>query len=111
MTVYSNYGAALAGAIVEHETGMHFEDYAETKILKPLGMHYATFREPYPARYAAQGYAAPMAADMTAHMSSGFQFNNGAYAEKSFEFLPHMAPAGAMSASAADMAVYMRALL
>ncbi len=111
LTVYSNYGAALAGAIVEHETGMKFADYAEARILRPLGTATMTFREPYPALLVARGFAAPMDAQVLANASSGFRVRDGGFVEQGWEFLPHMAPAGAMSASARDMAVYMGALL
>ena len=111
LTVYSNYGAALAGAIVEHESGQAFADYAEQRILRPLGLQTATYREPYPDSFTHRGFAGPMPADVAAHASSGFRFEHGRFVEQSWEFLPHMAPAGALSASARDMAVYMHALL
>ncbi|MGH8882931.1 MAG: serine hydrolase domain-containing protein, partial [Stackebrandtia sp.] len=36
--VYSNYGMALAGHVVEEVSGMPFHEYIDAKILKPLGM-------------------------------------------------------------------------
>ena len=48
LAVYSNYGAALAGALVAHIAGEPWQDYAERRILRPLGMATATYREPYP---------------------------------------------------------------
>ena len=42
--VYSNYGGALGGAIVAQVSSLAWEDYAEQKILRPLGMRQATFR-------------------------------------------------------------------
>ncbi|HEX4292859.1 MAG TPA: serine hydrolase domain-containing protein [Rhizomicrobium sp.] len=109
--VYSNYSAALAGAIVEHETDMAFADYAERKILRPLGLGTATFREPYPAALVGRGFPAPLPRETAARVASGFRFEDGRFVEQSWEFLPHMAPAGALSASARDMAAYMQALL
>ena len=38
LAVYSNYGAALAGALVAHVAGEPWQDYAEKHILRPLGM-------------------------------------------------------------------------
>jgi CubicO group peptidase (beta-lactamase class C family) len=109
--VYSNYGAALAGAIVEHETRRPFVDYAEQRILRPLHMDEASFREPYDARLMRRGLPAPLPPDLAAHAASGFRFADGRFQEQPWEFLPHMAPAGALSASARDMAAYMQALL
>ena len=45
---YSNYGATLAGYIVERVSGMPFDDYIDKNILGPLGMTTATFRQPLP---------------------------------------------------------------
>ncbi len=45
---YSNYGAALAGHIVERVSGQSFDDYIEQHLLFPLGMRHATFRQPLP---------------------------------------------------------------
>ena len=50
---YSNYGAALAGYIVQRVSGEPFDDYMERHIFGPLGMHHSTFREPLPATLAA----------------------------------------------------------
>jgi CubicO group peptidase (beta-lactamase class C family) len=46
---YSNYGASLAGLIVEQVSGEPFAEYIERHIYQPLGIRYATFREPLPA--------------------------------------------------------------
>ena len=56
---YSNYGAALAGYIVQRVSGMPFDDYIATHIFKPLHMLHSTFVQPLPANLApdmAQGY-------------------------------------------------------
>lgn len=45
---YSNYGAALAGYIVQRVSGQPFSDYVEQHILFPLGMRHSTFRQPLP---------------------------------------------------------------
>src|SRR2546430_294387 len=50
---YSNYGAGLAGYIVQRVSGMSFDDYLEQKIFAPLTMTYATFRQPLPERFQA----------------------------------------------------------
>src|SRR5262245_12167635 len=46
---YSNYGASLAGYIVEHVSGKPFNDYVAENIFKPLGMSRSTFVQPLPA--------------------------------------------------------------
>ena len=51
---YSNYGAALAGYIVERISKEPFERYIERHILVPLGMTHTTFDQPLPDRFAGQ---------------------------------------------------------
>ena len=112
LAAYSNYGAALAGALVAEVSGLAWEDYAEQRVLRPLGMTSATYREPYPAELArARGLPAPMPADVAAHLSAGWQVVAGHAVPQSTEFVEAVAPAGALSASALDMAVFLRALL
>lgn len=43
---YSNFGAALAGLVVEEVSGESFGQYVEKHILKPLGMRRSTFLLP-----------------------------------------------------------------
>jgi len=95
---YSNYASALAGYIVERVSGMPWEAYVEEHILEPLGMTYATARDPLPQ-------------DLAPHMSGGFAYEDGRFVAKPFEHLGAMAPAGSMSASAEAMAGFMMALL
>jgi CubicO group peptidase (beta-lactamase class C family) len=51
---YSNYGASLAGYIVERVSGMPFERYLDAHILAPLGMTRTSFDQPLPARFEGQ---------------------------------------------------------
>ena len=112
LAVYSNYGAALAGEIVAYETGMDFPTYAETHIFRPLGMTSTTYREPYPPDLAQErGLPAPIAPDLAARIAQGYRYVAGAYAPQPFEYVQQVAPAGALSSSANDMAKYMTALL
>ena len=112
LAIYSNYGAALAGALVAHIAGEPWQDYAERRILRPLGMATATFREPYPERIAAaRGLPEPMSPEILAKTTNGFSWSGGAYHAQQFEYISNYAPVGAMSASANDMAAYMQALL
>jgi CubicO group peptidase (beta-lactamase class C family) len=62
---YSNYGAALAGYIVERISKEPFERYIERHILVPLGMTHTSFDQPLPERFAAavsKGYRTASAA-------------------------------------------------
>ncbi len=94
---YSNYGAALAGYIVERTAGMAFTDYADMRLLHPLGMTQSTFRQPLPP-------------ELAPDMSTGYTYQNGAYLPGSFEFVvPY--PAGSMSVTALDMTRFMIAHL
>ena len=112
LAIYSNYGAALAGALVAHIAGEPWQDYAERRILRPLGMATATFREPYPERIAAaRGLPKSMSPEILAKTTNGFSWSGGAYHAQQFEYISNYAPVGAMSASANDMAAYMQALL
>ena len=112
LAVYSNYGAALAGALVAHVSGEPWQDYAEKHVLRPLGLIAATYREPYPAVLAkAQGLVDPMPPAVASQVTLGFSRAAGAFRAHGFEYVGDIAPAGAMSASANDMALYMQALL
>ena len=92
---YSNYGAGLAGYIVQRVSGQPFDDYIEQHIFQPLGMTHASFRQPLPANLA------PL-------MSQGFQVASGG--PKPFE-LVNPAPAGALAVSAMDITHFMIAQL
>lgn len=112
LSVYSNYGAALAGAIVEHESGMDWPSYAEARILRPLGMARATYREPYTPEIArANRLPEPAPGDVAAQISQGFRAQAGQMEAASFEYITQIGPAGGLSASANDMARYLQALL
>lgn len=95
VAAYSNYGMALAGYIVERVSGEPFDDYIAHHILEPLGMIRSTFKQPLPEELA------PMMAK--AYLTS----------EKPLGFIETIAdsPAGALSATGANMARFMRALL
>jgi CubicO group peptidase (beta-lactamase class C family) len=92
---YSNYGAALAGYIVQRVSGQPFEAYVEQHIFQPLGMTHASFRQPLPDSLkplAAKGY-------MTASTPA-----------LPFEVVG-LAPAGSSTISGGDMAHFMIAHL
>jgi CubicO group peptidase (beta-lactamase class C family) len=92
---YSNYGASLAGYIVERVSGEPFDVYLEKHIFQPLDMTHSSFRQPLPA---------PLAP----FMATGYRLASGA--AEPFEYVGPR-PAGSMSASADDMAHFMIAHL
>ncbi len=111
-SVYSNYGVALAGAIVAEVSGVAFEDYVEQRVLAPLGLQNTTFREPYaPGLVQGRGLPSPMSPALAADVADGFRWQGGAYVRQGFEYTVQFAPAGSASATPADMARYMIALL
>jgi CubicO group peptidase (beta-lactamase class C family) len=92
---YSNYGASLAGYIVQRVSGEPFEAYVQRHIFDPLGMANSTFVQPLPAA-------------MAPHMATGY-----ATWDKpgpGFEIID-MPPAGALSSTGDDMARFMIAQL
>lgn len=92
---YSNYGASLAGYIVQRTSGEPFDAYLENHIFKPLGMAHSTFRQPLPP-------------DLKPLMAEGYRPGN----DKPFGFeFVNAAPAGAMSTTGDDMAKFMIAHL
>ena len=96
VVAYSNYGAALAGYIVQRVSGQPFDDYVRDHILKPLGMNHSTFDQPLPA--ALRGDLA------TAYITVG--------GKTIVPFEPVQAwPAGSLTSSATDMAKFMIAQL
>ena len=92
---YSNYGAAVAGYIVQRVSGLSFEDYIEQKIFAPLGMHYASFRQPLPE-------------NLRPYMSKGYKVGSGE--PQPFEIVD-VGPAGSLSISGRAMAPFMIAHL
>lgn len=93
---YSNYGAALAGYIVQRVSGEAFDDYIERHIFAPLGMQHSTFRQPLPKQFEPE-------------MSKGYKL--GSEKPKPYELVGGLAPAGALAATGADMGRFMIAHL
>jgi CubicO group peptidase (beta-lactamase class C family) len=94
VSAYSNYGAALAGYLVERVSGLSFEDYVEARVLAPLGMSASSFRQPLPPALAAR-------------LATGYR---SSLEPGAFEW-DLAVPAGALSSTAADMARFMTAHL
>lgn len=95
IVAYSNYGAMLAGYIVQRVSGEPFDEYIERHIFRPLGMNHSTFQQPLPATLAKD-------------MSSGYFVASGK--PEPFEYV-EVAPAGALTSTATDMAHFMIAQL
>ncbi|MGH8042418.1 MAG: serine hydrolase domain-containing protein [Rudaea sp.] len=96
IVAYSNYGATLAGYIVERVSGEPFDQYIENHIYKPLGMDHSTFAQPLPPALAA-------------NISVGY---HSASNKKIIPFEAiEVGPAGSMSTTGTDMAKFMLAQL
>lgn len=105
---YSNYGAALAGEAVSYTSGKPYERLVEDEILGPLGMSHTTFRELHPLK---AGLPAPMPANLAHDVADGFRWTALGFQRRDYEFIEQIAPAGAASSTAGDMARYMLMLL
>jgi CubicO group peptidase (beta-lactamase class C family) len=92
---YSNWGAALAGYIVERVSREPYDTYIEHHILQPLGMSHTTFRQPLPV-------------SLAPFMAKGYELGTGPAQPYELISVP---PAGSAAASAADMAKFMIAHL
>jgi len=92
---YSNYGNALAGYVVEAVSGQPFEEYVAEHVLEPAAMASSTFEQPLPAALADQ-------------VSQGYRTSDDPASD--FEVVGQP-PAGALSATATDMARFMLAHL
>ncbi|HZQ42608.1 MAG TPA: serine hydrolase domain-containing protein [Acidobacteriaceae bacterium] len=90
---YSNYGITLIGYIVQRVSGEPFVDYVQHHIFTPLGMTHSTFQQPLPKGFVAtKGYL---------HTSVD---------DTGFEGVTEV-PAGGLSSTAADMAIFGQMLL
>jgi CubicO group peptidase (beta-lactamase class C family) len=95
MPAYSNYGASVAGYIVERVSGEPFDSYVQRHIFAPAGMTHSTFDQPLPA-------------GLKPYMSKGYK--PGTSEPQPYEVIG-MAPAGALASSGADMGRFMIAHL
>jgi hypothetical protein len=98
--------------IVVQVSKLPWDIYAEQRILRPLGLRTATFRENLPLDLTkARALPRPMDADAAAHLSEGFTWEGAQLQPAPAEYITHYAPAGALAASASDMTFYMQAFL
>ncbi|OYR58460.1 serine hydrolase domain-containing protein [Halorubrum halodurans] len=91
---YSNYGAALAGHVVAEVHDTTFEEHVQAEILDPLGMVHSTFAQPVPSDRPGD-LATPHVRDGDSFLTADDVYIN-------------MRPAGSLSATATDMAAFMR---
>jgi CubicO group peptidase (beta-lactamase class C family) len=95
MPAYSNYGATLAGYIVQRVSGEPFEQYVQRHIFDPLGMTHSSFQQPLPA-------------NLDPLLSKAYKA--GSSDPQPYEVIA-MSPAGALASSGADMGKFMIAHL
>ena len=95
VSAYSNYGAALAGYIVQRASGQPFDEYVAQHVMRPLGMTLSTFKQPLPEA-------------LTPQMSKGYLVASGPVVP--FELISP-APAGSLSSTGEEMAYFMMAQL
>lgn len=93
---YSNYGATLAGYIVQRVSGEPFDEYLTRHIFTPLRMMHSTFVQPLPPA-------------LQPLMSKGYAEGAG-QPPTPFEYI-EAAPAGALSSTVSDMSRFMLAYL
>jgi CubicO group peptidase (beta-lactamase class C family) len=93
---YSNYGATLAGYIIQRVSGEKFENYIAKHIFAPLKMVHSSFLQPLPPNLM------PLVATGYLDAAEG--------KTKPFEFVD-TAPAGSSSSTGIDMAHFMLAYL
>jgi CubicO group peptidase (beta-lactamase class C family) len=94
---YSNYGANLAGHLVEQVSGLPYDQFVEENILQPLGMHGTTFQQPIPEALAA-------------NLATGYSRKGGELQAAPLAYAV-MAPASAATVTSIDMAAFMIAHL
>ncbi|OMD48662.1 hypothetical protein BSK51_22155 [Paenibacillus odorifer] len=95
---YSNYGATLAGLIVEEVSGVPYNDYIKKYIFDPLDMKYSTVVEPLPESFMPNKVV-------------GYKSENGSFIPGTPTFEGGFRPAGSGTVSAVDMAHFMIAHL
>jgi len=96
IVAYSNYGATLAGYIVQRVSGEPFDQYVENHILKPLAMSRSTFVQPLPAA-------------LRGDMATGYITATGKTIVPFEPIEPY--PAGSFTSTATEMANFMIAQL
>jgi CubicO group peptidase (beta-lactamase class C family) len=96
VVAYSNFATTIAGYIVQRVSGEKFEDYIANHIFKPLGMAHSSFAQPLPPA-------------LLKDMAVGYKQASDA-TPVPYEIV-QASPAGALAATATDMAKFMIAHL
>jgi CubicO group peptidase (beta-lactamase class C family) len=97
VVAYSNYGASLAGYIVERVSGLPYAQYVHQHIFRPLGMTSSSTRQ-------------PNASDLESRLSKAYLDSSNAQPFW-IEYAHWGGPAGSAATSADDMAKFMLAYL
>ena len=97
MISYGNFGAVLAGVVIERVSGQNFADYMNANLFAPIGMETSSMRAPLPA-------------DIVATMAKEYTYESGAFQAIPLVY-PNVTPAGGLTSSGDDMARYMLMLL
>ena len=108
MPTYSNYGAALAGALAAGVAGKPFDRLLDDDLLRPAGMLHTGFGEPRKAR---EGLPAPMPPALAAQLAQGYAWTRHGLRPEPFGYAGGWAPALSASSTADDMARFMLAYL
>lgn len=85
--IYSDYGMALAGYLVQLRSGMPYARYVREHVLQPLGMEHSSF-EP--------------GANDPGRIAKGYLYEHGSYLARRHAFV-NASPAGALVTTVADM--------
>ena len=94
---YSNYSFTLAGQLVVEASGLPFNQYVVENLFQPLDMNASTFAQPVPQ-------------DLGSNVAIGYANTNPSF-EAAPDIYMQIAPAGALSSTAEDMANFMIAML
>ncbi|MDX1587214.1 MAG: serine hydrolase domain-containing protein, partial [Balneolaceae bacterium] len=96
-TSYSNWGAALAAQIVEDVSGITYKTFLQERILDPLELHNTVLDLP-----------GEMAPEVRGNLAAGYKTELGTLNHQGALQIGAYWPAGGISATAADMARWMK---
>lgn len=99
VTSYSNFGASLAGYIIEQVSGEDYADYMQEHVLDELGMKHSSFKSNYSDL-----------PDITDFKGESYEKKGDAFEIVDWAYV-NDAPAGSLNTTAADMAQFMLAQL
>jgi len=105
--VYSNYGTAVIGLIVETVSGMPYSEFVESRVLQPLGMERSVLRD-WP------GEAMPdrLPAEIYEDLARSHVWSAGRFAPPAWAWMHGgMMPAGGLMSTGEDMSLFMRSQL